>query len=211
MFITFEGIDSSGKTTQCNRIVEKLQSSGYTVFFVREPGGTEISELIRSLLLDKAHYNMYPETELLLFSAARAQLVREQLIPALKRNEIIVADRFYDSTTAYQGFGRNLEKEHIRIITGFAVDSVRPDATFFLDIPYQESVNRRRRAGMTEDRIEQLDQAFFTRVRDGYFQISQNEPERVHVVDGTTEPGAITEAVTAVLRQVFERNGLPWR
>ncbi len=138
MFITFEGLDFSGKSTQATILVEKLKKAHPVVHFLREPGGTKISERIRDILLDKKNLEMTDAAELLLFSAARAQLVKEVIVPALQRGEIVVCDRYYDSTTAYQGYGRGIDLDAVKSINRLATGGTDPDITFFVDIPVDE-------------------------------------------------------------------------
>jgi dTMP kinase len=192
MFITFEGIDLSGKSTQAQLLVAKLQepAAGSTggrrrVRFLREPGGTAISERLREILLDRKNLEMSEWTELFLFSAARAQLVSEIIRPALARGEIVVCDRFCDSTTAYQGYGRGLDLETVRRINSAATDGTSPDLTIFVDIPVDEIERRKGRTETGADRMESAGPAFFERVRHGYLEIMKREPERVVCIDGT--------------------------
>lgn len=209
MFITFEGIDLSGKSTQAHMLAARLQevSSGATgagpkIRFLREPGGTVISERLREILLDRKNPEMSPWTELLLFSAARAQLVAEVILPALTGGEIVVCDRFYDSTTAYQGYGRGLDLESIRYMNRVATAGTDPDITVFVDIPVGEIDSRRAKAGLGRDRMENAGLAFFERVRNGYMEIMKREPHRVVCVDGM---GSIEEIHQNIWRVVTRR------
>ncbi|HEX9007590.1 MAG TPA: dTMP kinase [Bacteroidota bacterium] len=190
MFITFEGLDFSGKTTQAVRAVERLQDlagagEAPPVHFLREPGGTRISERIREMLLDKANLDMGELTELLLFSASRAQLVREIIRPALERGEIVVCDRYCDSTTAYQGYGRGIDLALVRAVNTAATGGTMPDLTLVIDIPVDEIARRKDRAGMAFDRMESAGRAFYERVRQGYRDLAAQEPRRFVIVDGT--------------------------
>ncbi len=191
MFITFEGIDLSGKSTQAQLLVRRLQEepdadvTGRTVHFLREPGGTPISERLRDILLDRKNIELDPWAELFLFSAARAQLVAEIIRPALRRGESVVCDRFYDSTTAYQGYGRGLDHETVRKINRAATGGTDPDLTIIVDIPVEEIARRRAAAGLGTDRMESAGREFFERVRNGYADIARSEPRRVILVDGT--------------------------
>ena len=194
LFITFEGTEGSGKSTQAVLLVDRLRDWGHTVRVFREPGGTPIGEEIRHTL-KHSHANaaMTPAAELLLMNASRAQLVREQIRPALAKGEIVVCDRFYDSTTAYQGYGRQLDLETVRRVIDVAVGITRPDLTLLLDISPEISAERLRSRQATlpfiRDRLEEGDQAFFERVTQGYRVIASEEPERVRVIDacGTRE------------------------
>ncbi len=200
MFISFEGLDFSGKTTQAVRTVERLRSLADTmevpaVQFLREPGGTRISERIREMLLDKANLDMAELTELLLFSASRAQLVREIIRPALERGEIVVCDRYCDSTTAYQGYGRGIDLDLIRAVNAAATGGTMPDLTLVIDIPVDEIARRKDRAGMAFDRMESSGRTFYERVRHGYRDLASMEPRRFVIVDGTGSIDTIEQDV----------------
>lgn len=185
MLITFEGLDFSGKTTQIKLLVEKLKAGKHEVILLREPGGTVISERIREILLDKNYLEMTQVAELLLFSAARTQLVNQVIIPALNNGKIVICDRFCDSTTAYQGFGRGINLEAVKRINELAMMSTVPDITFFIDIPLEEIYNRIKLANSETDRMESSGMEFYEKVRNGYLEISREEPERFVVIDGT--------------------------
>ena len=201
MFITFEGIDFSGKSTQANLLVERLKRSGRDVLLLREPGGTPVSEKIRSILLDRRHLDLNPRAELLLFSAARSQLVREVILPALKRRTVVVCDRFYDSTTAYQGYGREIDLGDIRVMNTMATFGTVPDRTFLVDVGLDEVARRRTASGLKADRMESEGREFFERVRKGYLAIAASEPGRFTVIDGTQGVGAIGEAIWRSVEQ----------
>jgi len=185
MLITFEGLDLCGKTTQANLLVEKLTMMKYSVQFIREPGGTLISERIRDMLLDKKCVDMTGLAELFLFSASRTQLVSEVLLPSLRNGKVVVCDRFYDSTTAYQGYGRGLDLEAVRNINSIATLATKPDVTVLVDIPVDEISSRKAKAGIAFDRMESSGKEFYNRVRDGYLDIARKEQERFITVDGT--------------------------
>lgn len=199
MFITFEGIDFSGKTTQATLAAGRLRSTGREVLLVREPGGTGLSERIRSILLDKAELSIDPVPELLLFNAARAQLVREVIRPALAAGTIVVCDRFYDSTTAYQGYGRDLPLGDVKAVNAFAAGGTVPDLTLFVDVDPAEILRRKARNGHSPDRMERSGDDFYAKVVRGYRDIARAEPARVVVVagDGTIEAthGAVWAAI----------------
>jgi dTMP kinase len=185
MFITFEGLDFCGKSTQVKLLKEKLESIGKSVILIREPGGTLISEKIREILLDKNNSEMKIEAELLLFSASRAQLVREKIIPLLKEGKFIISDRFHDSSIAYQGFGRGINLNSVKTIQKFAIGLAIPHLTFFIDLPLEEIDKRREKFGATNlDRIELSEDAFYNRVRNGYIEMSLTE-KRFITIDGT--------------------------
>jgi len=191
MFITFEGLDFSGKSTQANLLVERLKKAKHVVRFLREPGGTKISERVREILLDRSHLEMTEAAELLLFSASRTQLVAEVIVPALQRGETVVCDRYYDSTTAYQGYGRGFNLESVHHINKIATAGTDPDLTILVDIPVDEIERRKAAAGMTFDRMESAGREFYERVRKGYLDIARNEPGRFILVDGLASIDAV--------------------
>jgi len=185
MFITFEGIDFCGKSTQVELLKKYLVNQDKKVEIIREPGGTEISELVRNILLDKKLNKMFMETEIFLFSASRAQMVREKIQPLLKRDVYVISDRFHDSTTAYQGYGRGIGSETVNHINKLAIDGTVPDITFFIDIPVEIANSRKAKKMDSElDRMELSDNIFFEKVRNGYRKIAKNE-SRFRVIDGT--------------------------
>ncbi|MBR9975848.1 MAG: dTMP kinase [Bacteroidetes bacterium] len=195
MFITFEGIDGSGKSTQIELLARRLEMQKHEVLIVREPGGTQISERIRDLLLDMRHGEMNAHTELLLFSASRSQLVIERIIPALRRGTVVIADRFHDSTTAYQGYGRGLDITAIDHVHAMATHGLMPDLSVFLDIPIEESLRRRDDRSGQRDRMESADHAFFERVQNGYRFIASTSPARFRVIDGTPPADDVAETI----------------
>jgi dTMP kinase len=186
-FITFEGTEGGGKSTQIKLLAEQLTRAGHAVRLVREPGGTPISEEIRHILKHSANnHAMTAKTELLLMNAARAQLVREVIRPALAANEVILCDRFFDSTVVYQGYGRELDLEMVRSVINVAVGTTIPDLTLLLHVPVQVSEARRAsRGSAVRDRFEEADRAFFRRVESGYDAIAAAEPKRIRVIDAT--------------------------
>jgi dTMP kinase len=201
--ITFEGIDGTGKTTQIIRLVAALRASGVRVLELREPGGTVISEAIRPILLDSKHAEMSQETELLLFAAARAQLVREVIQPALAEGIWVLCDRFIDSTVAYQGYGRGLDLEMIETLNRYAVGSCRPDITFLFDLPVEKAVQRRAGRQGKADRLEAESLAFVRRTRDGYLALAAREPGRIILVDADQPETAIAQYIFSVIREGF--------
>jgi len=199
MFITFEGIDFSGKSTQIRLLETRLRTNGERVRLVREPGGTEISEKIRAILLDRAHDAMDDVTEFLLFSASRSQLVQEEILPALASGVHVIADRFHDSSTAYQGFGRGLDIEAIKAVHRIATHGLVPDLTFFIDIPVDASFERRSKPDRTIDRMEAANRAFFERIRDGYLRLAEEHAFRFIRIDGMLAVDVIADMIwTAV-------------
>jgi len=200
LFITFEGTEGGGKSTQIQLLAERLRNLGRTVRQLREPGGTPIGEEIRHTLKHSpANHSMTAEAELLLMNASRAQLVREIIRPALLAGEIILCDRFYDSTTAYQGYGRGLDLQIVRQIIEFAVGETRPDLTLLLVVPVQVSESRRKSretaGAIVRDRMEEADRDFFERVERGYEALAVSEPERIRKVDATRSVGEVSDAV----------------
>ena len=182
-FISFEGIDFSGKSTQINNLKNKLVAKNQEVIILREPGGTQISELIRKILLDKKNLLMTSETEMLLYSAARNQLLNEKIIPALEKGSVVIADRYVDSTTAYQGYGRQISFDLIRQVNHVATNGFLPSLTIFLDLPL-ETMNKRQENTMNEiDRLESAGSDFFKRVREGYLKIADTDNNRVKVLN----------------------------
>ncbi len=184
MLITFEGLDYCGKTTQAQLLVERLKQSDKAVLFIREPGGTSISEKIRAILLDKQHNELTQKTELFLFSAARTQLVSEVIRPALRVGKIVICDRFYDSTTAYQGYGRTLKLAEVLAVNKIAIEGIVPDLTIFVDIDIDEIFKRQEASGVSVDRMESSGREFFRKVRDGYWTLAQEESTRFIIVNG---------------------------
>ena len=194
MFITFEGIDGCGKSTQLNLLKEYLIENKFEVITTREPGGTELSEQIRSILLG-VHNVINPLTELLLFEAARAHLVETVIKPALAQNIIVLSDRFFDSTVAYQGYGRGLCIEKINYLNNLAVNGVIPNLTFFLDIPTETSFERRHKKEF--DRIENMDYNFFQNVINGFRKIAELEPKRIITIDASQTKENTFQQITA--------------
>ena len=184
MFITFEGLDFCGKSTQAKLLKEYLEKNNKRVKILREPGGTNISEMIRDILLDTKNSEMFIETELLLFSSGRAQLVREVILPLLEENYFVISDRFHDSSIAYQGYGRGISIEAVTAIQNFAIQKALPDITFFIDLPVEEIENRKAKLETNSlDRIELSDTEFYNRVRNGYLKMC-DEQERFKIIDG---------------------------
>ncbi|PJA96953.1 MAG: dTMP kinase [Ignavibacteriales bacterium CG_4_9_14_3_um_filter_34_10] len=184
MFITFEGMDFCGKSTQVKLLSDYLKQIGKNVITIREPGGTSISEKIRNILLDKNNKEMFVESELLLFSASRAQLVREIIIPKLMEGYFVLSDRFHDSSIAYQGYGRGINLEHVTKIQEFAIGEAIPDITFFIDIPIEEMEKRKLQFSFESlDRIELSQKRFYEKVRQGYLNLSKKN-NRFVKIDG---------------------------
>lgn len=200
LFITFEGPDGSGKSTQIKRLAEHLTGLGHNVLLTREPGGTEIGEQIRRVLHDLRNKAMQPRAEILLYSAARAQVVGEKIRPHLAAGGIVLSDRYADSTLAYQGYGHRLDLETLRLITAFATDYLKPDLTLLFDIEAEAGL-RRRQAGRAEwNRLDDYPLAFHQRVRQGYLELARAEPERWVVLDAAQA----VETLQAEVRRVVE-------
>jgi dTMP kinase len=185
MFITFEGLDFCGKSTQVEILKKYFEDRNAKVELIREPGGTNISEKVRDILLDKKNSEMFIEAELLLFSSSRAQLVREKIIPLLEQGYYVISDRFHDSSIAYQGYGRGIDLEAVKTIQRFAIDGAVPDITFFIDVSLEEIQRRRNLHGQNNlDRIELSENDFYQKVYKGYLEMCETE-ERVKRIDGT--------------------------
>ena len=203
--ISFEGIDGSGKSTQIALLKKRLEALGHAVVVVREPGGTPLSEKIRDLLLNPGSSSMHARTETLLFSAARAQLVQEVIIPARERGDIILCDRFADSTLAYQGYGRELPLEEIITTQGLATSRLSPNLTVLLDLAVEETEGRLQ--STQPDRMERAGKAFMHRVRDGYLKLAQADPDRWLVIDATQEIEPIAREIeTYVVQRIVIRS-----
>jgi dTMP kinase len=206
--ITFEGGDWSGKTTQARRLVTRLEESRIPCVFTREPGGTEIGEEIRAILLNPKHAPMSPATELFLYMANRAQHTHQVIIPALAEGAIVVCERFSDATFAYQGAGRGIDRKLIAPINAVASGGLVPDLTIIIDLPPDESARRAAHAERGEDRIEQEAQAFHEKVREEYLRIAEEEPTRVKVVDGRKDVEELAEEIGAVVERFLRPRGL---
>lgn len=205
MFLSFEGIDCCGKSTQAHKLVAALCEAGREALYIREPGNTSLSEAIRALLLDKRNNEMTARTELLLFSASRAQLVETVIRPALERGVIVVCDRYTDSTVAYQAFGRGLPLEDIEKCNAVATGGLVPDLTLYVDIPLDEAQRRAGKGG--GDRMESAGEEFYRRVVQGYRHLADTQPERVHRVDGTRSIDAIHADIRGMVEQQLDVRG----
>ncbi len=199
LFITLEGPEGSGKSTQARLLAGFLQGAGHDVLLTREPGGTRIGDQIRACLHDVANVEMTPETELLLYSASRAQLVREQIRPALAAGQIVVCDRFADSTLAYQGYGRGLDLVALRQITTFATGGLWPDLTLLLDIDVEQGLGRRAEGGQEMNRLDREAVAFHRRVREGFHRLAAADPARWLVLDAAQPEAALQAALRAAV------------
>jgi dTMP kinase len=212
LFITFEGTEGCGKSTQVELLARQLGALGHRVRVLREPGGTPIGEEIRHTLKhSQQNHAMTAEAELLLMNASRAQLVREIIRPALAAGEIVVCDRFYDSTTAYQGHGRELDLQKVKSVIDFAVGDTRPDLTLLLQVPPHVSAERLRSRQPTlpfaRDRIEEADEKFFARVAEGYKILAAAEPNRVHVVESSGAVENVSARIWEIVQPVLPKIG----
>ena len=212
LFITFEGTEGCGKSTQVSLLAGRLYGLGRTVRVLREPGGTPIGEEIRHTLKHSAQNEaMTAETELLLMNASRAQLVREFIRPALAKGEIVICDRFYDSTTAYQGYGRQLDLATVKTIIDFTVGDTRPDLTLLLAVPSKVSDERLRsrqsNLPFLRDRIEEADRAFFERVAKGYEIIAAAGSDRFRRIDGAASVESVRQAVWRHIEELLKKSG----
>lgn len=199
LFITVEGIDGCGKSTQAWLIAAALEAAGHDVLRLREPGGVKISEQIRAILLDPANAEMGDVCELLLYEAARAQLVHQVIRPALAAGKTVVCDRFYDSTTAYQAFADGLDRDMVFQANDLAVDGCRPNLTFVFDLPVEDALRRRSGRG-AEDRLELKGMEFQERVAAGFRAVAADEPDRVKLIDAGGSIAEVFSGVAAELR-----------
>ena len=201
-FITFEGGDGAGKSTQINILKDELTAAGYDVILTREPGGTQISEKIRELILDPANSEMDDMTEAFLYAAARAQIVRELIKPALEEGKVVICDRFVDSSIAYQGFGRGLG-DAIGVINTYAVDGCMPDMTILLRLDPEKGSSRI--ADREHDRIEQASDAFHRKVHEGYLKLEEMYPDRIVGIDASGTINEIAETISGKVKEMMNR------
>ena len=194
-FISFEGIDFSGKSTQIKILQDKLIANKQKVIILREPGGTQISELIRNILLDKNNLSMTSTTEMLLYSAARNQVLNEKIFPALEEGTFVIADRYVDSTTAYQGYGRQISMELVKQINHVATNDFLPSLTLFLDISLEKMLSRQKNIENEIDRLESAGLEFFNRVREGYLKIADTDNNRLKVLNADQKISGLTEQI----------------
>ena len=199
MFITLEGPEGSGKTSHIPPLVDYLREKGYTVFPTREPGGTSIGEQIREVIHDLKNVEMHPRTETLLYQAARAQIVEQVFKPRLKSGEIVISDRYYDSTIAYQGYGHQQDLEQVRALVKYATGGLAPDLTVLLDVDVEEGLARKKQNGAEWNRMDAQDIEFYGRVRMGYLEMVQAEPDRWVVVDAGQAWNKVQEELRRVI------------
>ncbi|MFM1919572.1 MAG: hypothetical protein RLZZ303_1206 [Candidatus Hydrogenedentota bacterium] len=206
-FITFEGVEGCGKSTQLSLLAEHLKTRGWNVEVLREPGGVPIAEAIREILLDPANKAMCTTSELLLYAAARAQLVHERVLPAIANGKAVLCDRFADSTTAYQGAGRGIDASQIEQIHELANGGLWPHKTFLLDLPVEAGLERARHRGRA-DRIEQESLHFHQRVREAYLDLAKRHPERIIVLDASQSVEALAGEIRLIADEVFPPQSL---
>ena len=204
LFITFEGTDGAGKTTQIERLTADLRQTGYDVCLTREPGGTPISEQIRDMLLNPDHSEMAATTELLLYAASRAQHVSEVIKPALESGKIVISSRFADATVVYQGYGRGLDLERIHYLNRIATDGVTPDVTFVLDLPVEIGLQRAQSGRGGLDRLEREKIAFHRRLREGYQIIATQEPQRLKIIDAQVSPEQVYAQIQKAIQPFLQ-------
>ena len=201
--ITFEGIDGSGKSTQIQLLEAEFEKLGISYKTFREPGGTKLSEKIRTILLDKENIELYSNAESLLFAAARAQLTAEQIKPAITKGEFVICDRFTDSTIAYQGYGRGLNINKLELMNAIATDGLIPDVTFILDIDPQKATERLKT--VNPDRMEATGIDFFKKIREGYCQIREQNQSRCIVIDGEKPQKDISKEIHHIIMERFKK------
>ncbi|MDU0206067.1 dTMP kinase [Paenibacillus sp. MAH-36] len=213
IFITFEGPDGSGKTTQLKKLGEELKKLGHDVLVTREPGGTAISDKIRSIILDPVNEEMVDQAEVLLYAASRAQHVHQLILPALEAGRIVLCDRFIDASVAYQGYGLGLDVEQVKAISRYASSGLQATRTFILDVPVEVSMARlhQRASGATTtaeqlDRIEQKHVDYHSRVREGFHQIASDHPERVRVIDANRSVDEIAADIWSQCNRLLEEH-----
>jgi dTMP kinase len=203
MFITFEGPDGSGKTHQMQPTVDFISSQGYSVFAAREPGGTSIGDQVRDILMNMENTSMLPRTETLLFCSARAQLVEEVIQPHLSQGDIVLLDRYADSTLAYQGYGHERDIDLIKKVLEFATGGIWPDLTFLFDIDPETGLKRRQKGGGEWNRLDAYQLKYHQRVREGYLQMAKDDPNRWKIIDAGQDPVMVQSAIQQELLSFF--------
>ena len=206
-FISFEGNDGAGKSTQAQILKKKLSRMGFTVCLFREPGGTDISEKIRDIILDNENYKMKSMTEALLYAASRCQLVNEKILPALKSGQIVICDRFVDSSLVYQGIGRNLGIDTIEKINSYATGGLRPDLTFFLHLDPDEGIKRKQEEKEL-DRMENQKSYFFNKVYRGFIEIAEKNKDRIMKIEANRNISEIADEIEKLTLEFISERGL---
>ena len=204
MFITLEGPEGSGKSSQMPVLAEYLRDSGYEVVVTREPGGTFVGDQIRDVLMNLENVSILPRTEILLFLAARAQHVDELIKPALAEGKIVICDRYGDSTLAYQGYGHQVDIETLRQLLKFSTDNLKPDLTLLIDIPVRIGFERKRENNSEWNRLDAYAEAFHNRVRQGYFMLVEEDPQRWVIIDGNQDKEMVQVAMRDVVLKRLE-------
>jgi dTMP kinase len=205
MFITLEGPEGSGKSMQICDLAEFLRQQGYQVLTTREPGGTFIGDQIREVIMRMDNTMMNPRTEILLFCAARAQIVAEVIRPSLEKGLVVISDRYADSTLAYQGYGHGLDLDILRQILHFATGGLQPDLTLLLDVDVEEGLSRRRIGGGEWNRLDAQQLAFHQRVRQGYLKMAAEEPERWRIINARQKPDRVQVDIQAAIKEKFKQ------
>jgi dTMP kinase len=202
-FISFEGIDYAGKSTQIQHLAERLMAHGQKVVTLREPGGTVISERIRDILLDNTHLEMHPSCELLLYTAARIQILHQRILPELQQGKFVLIDRYLDSTTAYQGFGRKLSLEFIASLHRFAIANILPAVTFYLDLKPPEMRQRKAARGATSDRLETAGEEFYRNIYEGYSKLADMYSKRIKVINANRSIHEIAKEIWEFVKHKY--------
>jgi dTMP kinase len=205
MFITLEGPEGSGKTSQLPALAEYLREAGYNVIVTREPGGTAVGDQIREILMNLQNVSIIPRTEILLFLAARAQHVEELIRPALAQGKLVLCDRYGDSTLAYQGFGHRTDLETLQMLLAFATGGLKPDLTLLVDVPVEAGMARKRVNSAEWNRLDAYALAFHERVRQGYFALAEAEPDRWLIIDATEDQNTVQQALREAILSRLER------
>lgn len=206
MFITLEGPEGSGKTSKITPLGEFIRQRGYKVLTTREPGGTAIGDQVRAVLCDLAHTNMAPRAETLLFQAARAQLVEQVIRPALAAGEIVICDRYADSTLAYQGYGQGGDLVQIRDLVNYATGGLKPDLTLLFDLDVEEGLRRKQNNPVEWNRLDAYALAYHQRVRQGYLELARQEPARWVILDAGQSPAAVQADLVRIVSDRLELN-----
>jgi len=204
MFITLEGPEGSGKTSQLPALGAFLREAGYDVIITREPGGTAVGDQIRAVLMNLNNVSIVPRTEILLFLAARAQHVHEVIRPALAAGKLVLCDRFGDSTLAYQGFGHQTDLDILQTLLDFSTGGLKPDLTLLVDVPVEEGMARKHHNSSEWNRLDAYDLAFHERVRQGYFALAEAEPERWLIIDATKDKDSVQQAMRSAILSRLE-------
>ncbi|MDH5640491.1 MAG: dTMP kinase [Nitrospira sp.] len=211
LFISLEGGEGSGKTTQALRLFHLLTAKGYDVVQTREPGGTAVAERLRGILLDRSDETVTPETEALLMLAARRQHVEHVIRPALASGKVVICDRFSDSTLAYQGYGRGLDLKLLRMINRWVTDTVTPHLTLFFDIPIAAGLKRRRGHSAEQNRLDHETHRFHAKVRSGFQALATREPRRIKILDARRSPDSVAVEVERLVLDKLQRSTVPTR